>query len=217
PAAPLTLALRALPARPDRTWGPREVILQVVHSRALRVLANPVVAAVLFFASLAAFYWSPLFELALTTHSGHLLMLAHFFLTGYLFTWVLIGIDPGPPKWSPAILLFILFATITFHAFFGVALTGTTFILAPGFFEQVNLPWGPPLLADQERAGEIAWGFGEAPTLILAILVARQWFRRDRQETVRLDRQATRDGDAALRAYNDRLARLGQHGERGER
>lgn len=217
PAAPLTLALRALPSRPDRTWGPREVILQVVHSRAMKVFANPVVAAALFFGSLAAFYWSPLFELALTTHSGHLVMLAHFFLTGYLFTWVLIGIDPGPPKWSPAMLLLILFATISFHAFFGVALTGTQFVLAPGFFEQINLPWGPQLLADQERAGEIAWGFGEAPTLILAILVARQWFRRDRQESVRLDRQAVRDDDAALRAYNARLARLGQRGERGER
>ncbi|KGN37183.1 cytochrome C oxidase assembly protein [Knoellia subterranea KCTC 19937] len=209
PAAPLTLALRALTARKDRTWGPRELILQVVHSRAMQVLANPVVAAVLFFGSLAAFYWSPLFELALTTHSGHLLMLAHFLLTGYLFTWVLIGIDPGPPKWSPAMLLLILFATISFHAFFGVALTGTKFVLAPGFFEQINLPWGPQLLADQEKAGEIAWGFGEAPTMILAILVARQWFRRDRQETVRLDRQADRDEDAALRAYNARLQRLG--------
>lgn len=210
PAAPLTLALRALPARPDRTWGPREVILEVVHSRAMKVLANPVVAAVLFFVSLAAFYWSPLFELALTTHSGHLVMLAHFFLTGYLFTWVLIGVDPGPPKWSPAMLLLILFATISFHAFFGVALTGAKFVLAEEFFQQINLPWGPPLLADQERAGEIAWGFGEAPTLVLAILVARQWFTRDRQESVRLDRQADRDDDAALRAYNARLQRLGE-------
>lgn len=213
PAAALTLALRALPSRPDRTWGPRELILQVVHSRAMKVFANPVVAAALFFGSLAAFYWSPLFEVALTTHSGHLLMLAHFFITGYLFTWVLIGIDPGPPKWSPTILLLILFATISFHAFFGVALTGTQFVLAPGFFEQINLPWGPQLLADQERAGEIAWGFGEAPTLILAILVARQWFSRDRQETVRLDRQADRDDDAALRAYNARLGRLGEEGK----
>ena len=213
PAAPLTLALRALPSRHDRTWGAREVILQVVHSRAMKVLANPVVAATLFFASLAAFYWSPLFEVALTTHSGHLLMLAHFFLTGYLFTWVLIGIDPGPPKWSPSMLLMILFATISFHAFFGVALTGTQFVLAPGFFEQINLPWGPQLLADQERAGEIAWGFGEAPALILAVIVARQWFRTDRQETVRLDRQADRDDDAALRAYNARLGRLGEEGK----
>lgn len=216
PAAPLTLALRALPSRHDRTWGPREIILQVVHSRAMKVFANPVVAAALFFFSLAAFYWSPLFEVALTTHSGHLLMLAHFFVTGYLFTWVLIGIDPGPPKWSPTILLLILFATISFHAFFGVALSGTKFVLAPGFFEQINLPWGPQLLADQERAGEIAWGFGEAPTLILAVLVARQWFKRDRQETVRLDRQADRDDDAALRAYNARLGRLGKESKESQ-
>ncbi|PRY55687.1 putative copper resistance protein D [Knoellia remsis] len=216
PAAPLTLALRALPSRPDKTWGPREVILQVVHSRAMRFFANPVVAAVLFFGSLAAFYWSPLFEIALTTHSGHLVMLAHFFLTGYLFTWVLIGIDPGPPKWSPAMLLFILFATISFHAFFGVALTSAEYVLAPGFFEQINLPWGPQLLDDQEKAGQIAWGFGEAPTLILALLVARQWFARDRQETKRLDRQADRDDDAALKAYNARLSRLGDEAKKVE-
>ncbi|KGN31676.1 copper resistance protein CopD [Knoellia sinensis KCTC 19936] len=216
PAAPITLALRALTARPDRTWGPRELILQVVQSRAMKVLANPVVAAVLFFGSLAAFYWSPLFELSLSTHTGHLLMIAHFFLTGYMFTWVLIGIDPGPVKWSPPMLLLILFATISFHAFFGVALTGAQFVLAPGFFEQINLPWGPQLLDDQEKAGEIAWGFGEAPTLILAILVALQWFKRDRQETVRLDRQADRDDDAALRAYNDRLKRLGDEGREKE-
>ncbi len=95
PAAPVTLALRTLAARRDKTWGPRELLLQVVHSRAMRVLANPVVAAAVFFFSLAAFYYTGLFELALTTHTGHLLMMAHFLLTGYLFVWVMIGIDPG--------------------------------------------------------------------------------------------------------------------------
>ena len=208
PGAPLTLALRALKPRPDKTWGPREVLLQVVHSRAMRVLANPVVAAALFFFSLAAFYWTGLFQVSLTTHTGHLLMVAHFLLTGYLFVWVLIGIDPGPPRWSPLLLLVILFATISFHAFFGVALTGSETLLAPDFFGQVNLPWGPDPLLDQHRAGEIAWGFGEAPTLVLAVVVAFQWFRRDEQETRRKDRQADRDGDAELKAYNAYLARL---------
>ncbi|HEX6917127.1 MAG TPA: cytochrome c oxidase assembly protein, partial [Phycicoccus sp.] len=214
PAAPLTLALRALPARRDRTWGPRELILQVVHSRAMRVLANPVVAAALFFFSLAAFYWTGLFELALTTHTGHLLMMGHFLLTGYLFVWVLIGIDPGPPRWSPLMLLVILFATISFHAFFGVALTDSQSLLAPDFFTQVNLPWGPAPLADQHTAGEIAWGIGEAPTLVLAVVVGFQWFRREERETARQDRQADRDGDAELRAYNARLEQLRQEAER---
>lgn len=214
PGAPITLALRALPARPDKTWGPRELFLQVVHSRAMKWLANPVVAAVLFFASLAAFYWTNLFNLALITHTGHLLMMGHFVLTGYLFVWVLIGDDPGPPKWSPLMLLVILFVTISFHAFFGVALTDATHLLASDFFTRINLPWGPDPLADQRVAGKIAWGIGEAPTLALAIIVAVQWMRKDRIETTRKDRQADRDGDAELTAYNDYLA--GLSGQRQE-
>ncbi|MGL4745135.1 MAG: cytochrome c oxidase assembly protein [Dermatophilaceae bacterium] len=208
PAAPVTLALRTLPARTDRTWGPREVLLQVVHSRAMRVLANPVVAAVLFFASLAVFYYTGAFELALTTHTGHLLMTAHFLLTGYLFVWVLIGTDPGVPRWSPLMLLVVLFATISFHAFFGVALTGSESLLAEGFYTQLDLPWLPDPLADQQRGGEIAWGVGEAPTLVLAVVVALQWHRHDAAEARRRDRQADRDGDAELEKYNSWLGKL---------
>ena len=213
PAAPITLTLRALPARTDKTWGPRELVLHLVHSRALKLLANPIVAATLFFVSLAIFYWSPAFELALTTHTGHLLMLAHFVLTGYLFVWVLIGTDPGPPRWSPLMLLVILFATISFHAFFGVALTDSRTLLAPGFFERINLPWGPDPLADQHTAGMIAWGIGEVPTLVLAVLVAARWVTIDRIESKRQDRKADRDGDADLAAYNAYLASLRGRGE----
>jgi len=206
PGAPVTLALRALKARKDKTWGPRELILQITHSRANRALTNPVVAAALFFVSLALFYYSPAFELALTTHSGHLLMMAHFLITGYLFTWVLIGIDPGPRRWHPLLLLTVLFVTVSFHAFFGVILTGTDTLLAPSFYGQLNLMWLTDPLADQQTAGEIAWGVGEAPTLILALLVARNWVRSDRAETRRKDRQADRDGGAELAAYNEMLA-----------
>ena len=217
PAAPVTLALRALPSRPDRTWGPREVLLEVVHSRAMRGLSNPVVAAALFFFSLAAFYYTGLFELALTTHTGHLLMMAHFFLTGYLFVWVMIGVDPGVRRWPPLALLVILFATVSFHAFFGVALTESRSLLAPEFFRVLDLPWLTDPLADQHTAGEIAWGIGEAPTLTLAVVVAAQWYRRDRSEAARRDRKADRDGDAELEAYNARLARLKEEAERLER
>ncbi|WP_240917659.1 cytochrome c oxidase assembly protein [Phycicoccus sp. HDW14] len=73
---------------------------------------------------------------------------------------------------------------------------------------------GPDPLADQHLAGEIAWGVGEAPTLVLAVVVAVQWFRSETRETVRLDRQADRDGDAELTAYNARLAQLREEAER---
>ncbi len=207
-AAPLTLALRALPARRDRTLGPREVVLAIVHSRWSRVLANPVVAASVFFGSLVGFYWSDLFERSLTTHVGHVLMVVHFVLTGYLFVWSLIGTDPGPPKWPAPLRLLVLFATLAGHAFFALSIMSGSWLLAPGFFKALELSWVPDLLADQQLGGSIAWGVGEVPTLFLAMLVTRDWVRRDDRETRRSDRAADRDGDAELAAYNERLAAM---------
>lgn len=210
PGAPITLALRALPARKDKTLGPREFILATVHSSYLRVLANPAVAASLFFFSLAIFYYSPLFELAMRTHTGHVLMMAHFLTSGYLFVWVLIGIDPGPKRWSPLALFVVLLATISFHAFFGVILTQSSELLAENYFGRLDLAWMDDPLADQRTGGAIAWGVGEAPTLVLAMAVAWQWMRSDDRETRRRDRVADRDGDAELEAYNRHLADLGR-------
>ena len=214
PAAPITLALRALPARRDKTLGPRELILAVLHSRYLQVVANPVVAAVIFFFSLATFYFTPLFFYALATHTGHVLMTVHFLLSGYLFTWVLIGTDPGPRRWPPLVLLVVLFATISFHAFLGVVITDSATLLAPDFYTELGLGWLPDPLADQRLGGAFAWGSGEFPTVILAIIVAIQWMRQDRRESARLDRQAERDNDAELTAYNETLAKLAAR-ERG--
>lgn len=210
PGAPITLALRAMRARKDKTLGPREVILAIVHSSYLRVLANPAVAASLFFFSLAIFYYSPLFELAMRTHTGHVLMMAHFLASGYMFVWVLIGIDPGPKRWPPLALLVVLLATISFHAFFGVILTQSTELLAPDYFGRLDLQWMTDPAADQRKGGAIAWGVGEAPTLVLAMAVAWQWMRSDGRETTRRDRRADRDGDLELEAYNRHLAELGR-------
>ena len=205
-AAPVTLALRTLTSRRDNTLGPRELLLGLVHSRFLTVIGNPVVAAAFFFGSLVVFYFSSLFELALRTHTGHVLMTTHFLLAGYLFAWVLVGIDPGPRRWPPSLLLVILFVTASFHAFFAVALTTGTAVLAPTFFQSLRLPWAVDLLSDQRNGAAAAWGVGEIPTAVLALLVTLAWVRSDGAETRRLDRQADRDDDAELKAYNAHLA-----------
>jgi putative copper resistance protein D len=213
-AAPVSLALRALPARGDGSLGPRELLLGVVHSRLLRVLGNPIIAAVLFFASLVVFYYSALFELALTTHTGHVLMTAHFLVTGYLFAWVMVGRDPGPPKWAPSLRLLILLITVSIHAFFGVALMSGTTLLAPDFFAALGIPWIADPLADQQAGGSIAWALGEVPVLVLSLIVVRDWIRSDARESRRHDRKADRDGDAELTAYNERLQALARRRER---
>ncbi|MFI7585936.1 cytochrome c oxidase assembly protein [Spongisporangium articulatum] len=215
--APATLALRVLPARADGTRGAREWLLAVLHSPFLRVLAFPPVAVTIFAGSLIAFYYTPLFGLALTTHVGHELMHVHFLLAGYLFAWMLIGIDPGPPRPSHVIRLVLLFATMAFHAFFGVALLQGDAVLEADYFGAVGRPWGQTLLADQRFGGGLAWGIGEAPTLLLALVLMLQWVRTDEREAKRSDRAADRDGDAELNAYNDYLAALARRDESARR
>lgn len=210
--APISLATRILPARRDGTRGTREWLLLAVHSRILRFFGHPVVAAVVFIGSLIVFYYSPLFELALRTHTGHVLMTAHFLITGYLFAWVIAGVDPGPPRPPYPFRLILLIATMGFHAFFGVTMMGSTVIRGEDWFAALDRDWGITLAQDQYRGGALAWALGDYPVAILTLAMAWQWMKSDERESRRYYRQADRDGDAALAAYNAHLRQLANRG-----
>ncbi|TQL02457.1 putative copper resistance protein D [Cellulomonas sp. SLBN-39] len=212
-SAPVTLALRALPARSaqvrdDVSRGPREWILVLVHSRWGTFLAHPVVAAVNFAGSMVVFYYSGVFEWALRTEVGHLAMIVHFSLAGYLFVNALVGVDPGPTRPAFPMRLLLLFATMAFHAFFGVALVGGESLLVADWFGLMGRPWGDSALRDQQVGGSVAWGIGEIPTVALAIVVAVQWTKDDERVARRRDRRVDRDGDTELDEYNAMLAGL---------
>jgi putative copper resistance protein D len=208
PGAPVTLAMRAIHKRADGSRGPREWILLAVHSWVARILANPIVAAVLFAGSLWAFYYSPLFRWATIDHIGHEWMIIHFVVVGYLFVQSLIGIDPVPYRLPYPFRLVLLLGTMAFHAFFGLTIMTTNSLLLADWFGAMGRTWGQTPLADQQTGGGIAWSLGEIPTMFLAIVVAVQWSRSDAKESKRRDRDADRTGDAELKAYNERLARM---------
>jgi cytochrome c oxidase assembly factor CtaG/putative copper export protein len=206
PAAPITLALRTIDKRTDGSRGMREWIMIVVHSPVSRVLTNPIVTAIIFAGSLLAFYYTPLFSWATTDHIGHEWMIVHFLIAGYLFVQSLIGVDPVPYRASYPIRLITLFATMGFHAFFGVTLTTSTGLLLANWYGAMGRVWGQTPLGDQQTGGGIALSVAEIPTVILAIIVAIMWARSDERDAKRLDRKADRDGDADLEAYNRMLA-----------
>ena len=206
--APVTLALRALPARQDGSRGAREWILAALNSSVLKVLAFPPVAAALFAGSLVIFYYSFLFRVALTTHVGHELMDVHFLFTGYLFAWVLIGVDPGPKRLGYPLRLLLLFITMAFHAFFFLSIMRSSTPLQPQFFNGLGRTWGRGLLDDQQYGGGFGWGIGEVPTLLIALVLVAQWSKSDERDAKRYDRAADRDGDAELEAYNAMLTKL---------
>jgi len=204
PGAPITLALRTIRKRDDGSRGVREWLMLIVHSKYFGVLANPIVAAVLFAGSLWVFYYSPLFRWATEEHVGHQWMIIHFLATGYLFTQSLIGIDPVPNRPPYPLRLVVLFATMAFHAFFGLSIMTSTGLLLADWYGAMG--WGTSALEDQQAGGGIAWSVGEIPTVALAISVAIMWSRSDKRESKRYDRKADRDGDAELNAYNEMLA-----------
>ncbi|KIC62294.1 cytochrome c oxidase assembly protein [Pseudarthrobacter phenanthrenivorans] len=208
--APVTLALRALPARGDGSRGVREWILVFVHSKFSQLVTHPIFAAANFAGSIVLFYYSALFGFAMRDHVGHELMNLHFLLTGYIFVLSMIGTDPLPRRAPYPMRLLLLLATMGFHAFFGVSIMGGTGLLAADYFGNLGRAWGPSALADQQAGGAVAWGIGEVPTLLVAIGVAIMWSRSDQRETKRVDRAADRNNDADLAAYNDMFAKLAE-------
>lgn len=208
--SPVTLALRALPARSDGSRGIREWLLLFVHSRFSKLVTHPLFAAANFAGSIVLFYFSDAFSFAMREHVGHELMNMHFALTGYIFVLTMIGTDPLPLRAPYPMRLLLLLATMGFHAFFGVSIMGGTGLLAADYFGNLGRAWGQPALLDQQTGGAVAWGIGEVPTLLVAIGVAVMWSRSDERETRRTDRAADRNNDADLTAYNDMFAKLAE-------
>ncbi|MBX9919002.1 MAG: bifunctional copper resistance protein CopD/cytochrome c oxidase assembly protein [Mycolicibacterium frederiksbergense] len=213
--APVTLALRALPtAGKDRPPGMREWLLAALHSRVSTFFTNPLVATAIFVAGFYGLYFGGIFDAAADSHGAHLAMNAHFLLSGYLFYWVVIGVDPTPRPIPHLAKLAMVFGSLPLHAFFGVVLMGTQSVLAGDFYRSLGLPWHTDLLADQRLGGGIAWSTGEVPLVLVMLALLIQWRRSDNRTAVRLDRAADRDEDAELAAYNNMLAKLSKLDDR---
>mgnify|MGYP001023511048 CR=1 FL=1 len=110
----------------------------------------------------------------------------------------------------------------------GVALMMTSTILAPAF--AASRMWGPGALTDQSAAGAIMWFGGDGLMMILMLVVSGQWVRSgDRARSLgpwldgirnrallgdapispaQADAEHVDDEQAALNAYNRRMARL---------
>ena len=207
--APITLALRTLPAAgAGQPPGPREWLMWLVHSPVSRFLSHPATAFVLFVGSLYAVYFTPLFDTLVRYHWGHEFMTVHFLITGYLFFWGIIGIDPGPRRLPFIGRLAMLFAVMPFHAFFGIATMTMTTVMGHSFYRKLDLPWLSSLLDDQHLGGAIAWGSSELPVIVVVVALVVQWARQDRKVAVRTDRHADAHYDDDLDAYNAMLREL---------
>jgi len=147
-AAPITLAIRTLPGpRVPGDLSPRQVLLRVLHSRAVVVLSHPVVALALFVGSLYALYFTGLFTRLMGSHLGHVAMEVHFLAVGLLFFWVLVGVDPQPRQVPPLLKVVVLFAGMALHAYVLPAMASAAGTGLPASYLNVYRPAELALLA----------------------------------------------------------------------
>ncbi|MGN6129587.1 MAG: cytochrome c oxidase assembly protein [Nocardioidaceae bacterium] len=172
--APVTLALRALPAA-GRGAAVRRTLVRILHSRVLAFLSSMPVAIFLFLVSLFGLYFTPLFSLLMSSEWGHVGMQVHFLITGYLFFWTIIGPDPGPRRPPPLARLVVILPVGAMHALFAVTVAFTHHIFGEPFISAVQPAWSS-LRGDQALGGGIAGGLAELPMGSVAVVCFLQWF-----------------------------------------
>ncbi|WP_432542985.1 cytochrome c oxidase assembly protein [Kineococcus sp. SYSU DK002] len=156
-AAPVTLALRALPVRRAR------VLSRVLRWPPVRVVSHPVVAAVLNAGGLWVLYRTDVFALTHTSAPVHVLVHAHLFLAGYLFTASVAGRDPDPHRASLPVRFGVLVVFVAVHS-----------VLTKSLYAD---PPAGVAVADAERGAQLMYYGGDVVDLALMVLVVAGWYR----------------------------------------
>ncbi len=191
---PITLGLRAAPIQLRR-----EVLLPILHSRVMRVITFPVIAWLLFAATMWATHFSPLYNEALDNAWAHRFEHFWYLSVALLFWWQVIQLDPTPWRMSHPVRLLYLALQMPQNTFLAVAIYGANDVLYD-HYETVVREWGPSPLSDQQLAGITMWVVGDLLFLAAAGIVAYGWVQHEERESKRVDRQLARERAAAGRA-----------------
>jgi putative copper resistance protein D len=183
--APVTLALRTMQRKPKRT------LLAFLHSRFIRVLTFPLVAFGIFIANPFALYFTGLYKLTLENDWLHELTHIHFIVTGCLFFWPLLGLDPLPNRWPYPGRALLMVLSVPFHTVLGLTIMQDKTLLAGDYYPSLHLSWSNPW-SDQVTAGGILWAGGELISVTMLGILIIQWMRQSEREAKRIDRALDR-------------------------
>jgi putative copper resistance protein D len=186
-SAPVTLALRTLPARP------RRALLAVLHSRVAKVLTFPPLTFLLYVISPWALYFSGWYAASLQSTFVHEAMHVHLVVVGSLFFWPIVGVDPVPGRVAYPFRMLLVLLTLPFHAFLGVTIMSQTELLGGDWYPSLHAgdmdAWLPEPLDDQHLAGGLLWSSGDLVGLVLFGVLFVQWVRSSMKESEREDRR----------------------------
>lgn len=178
--APMTLALQSSSRRTQT------VLLKILHHPVVEIVTHPAVVVTTASATMIAYFLTPLYQLSLEHPLLHDYAHLHFLVSGALYWWLVVGLDPSRWQLAHPRKLAMLAVGIPVSAIMGIALTGARSSVAPLFHT----------VADTHTGGSILWVAGELTTLVAMGIVVGQWMRYEERAALRADRRA----DAGARA-----------------
>jgi putative membrane protein len=171
--APVTLALQASSRSTQTT------ILKVLHHPIVEFVTNPLVVLFFFSVTMIGYFLTPFYQFSLEHPLLHDFTHFQFLVTGCLYWWLVLGIDPSRWRLTYPMKLGFLALDIPVGTLLGLALTQATTSIAPSFHS----------LADTKAGGGILWVASELITFTAIGIVAYQWMRSDTREAERGDRR----------------------------
>ncbi len=185
--APVTLALQAS----ERDT--QVLLIRILKSHPVRILTHPLVAFVIFGGTLFVLYFTGLYELSLRNDTVHAWTHIHFVISGVLFFWVIVGLDPGGwplPYWARILLILLV---VPAHAVVSIAILNTNQVLASDWYLGLARTWGQSPLEDQRSGAALLWTFGDLVGLAAGAVVVVHWIRAEQRRARQLDRRLDRE------------------------
>ncbi|WP_336882810.1 bifunctional copper resistance protein CopD/cytochrome c oxidase assembly protein [Rhodococcus globerulus] len=164
--APFTLFRLTVRRSSGDAPGLREWTRSLYRGTWFRFLSRPYVIVVLFAGALYFLYLGGLYSAVAGSHVPHLVINGTLLICGFMFFWVMVGVDPLPNRVRPSVRTALLLAA--FLAYVGVAavLITTDTVIADQYFTSLQRGWLDNLARDQRLGAGLILAVGAMPLAI---------------------------------------------------
>ena len=172
----------------------QDVVLPVLHGRAVRFLTHPVVGWVVFAGVLVGAHFTGFFEFALEHEAVHHYVEHPLYLAaGLLYFYPLLGTSPGASAMPPFAKVVSLFLMMLPETMVGFAIYMAGGVLYPHYTGVTDRPWGPSTaLADQRLGGAFMWSSAMVFDALWISVAVWEWMKAEEHKARRVDAAVAR-------------------------
>lgn len=164
--APFTLFRLSVRRSSGDAPGLREWAQSVYRGSWFRFMSQPYVIAVIFAGALPLLYLGGMYSAVAGSHVPHLVINGILLICGFMFFWVMVGVDPLPRRASAAIRTALLLAAFLAYGGLAAALITTDAVIADQYFTSLQRGWLDDLARDQRFGAGLILAIGAIPLAI---------------------------------------------------